>query len=474
MNFKLFINLLFVFAVQAVHAQPNSSVEFYCSDAELEKGFAWARHQALAYVNDKNDPVGPWYEASLPGRDAFCMRDVSHQLIGANVLGLAHINKNLLQKFAKSIAASRDWCGYWEIDKLDRPAPVDYKNDQDFWYNLPANFDVIDACYRQYLWTGDDLYLNDPAFRNFYMRSCDDYVKQWDKNGDGIMEGTFASKPTYRGIGSYNEEQEGITGSDLIGAQFIGYRAYADLLDLASKDNHPNAKAYRAQAEALQENFIYAWWDVKENFPFQFLKKDGSKIHNNPLQLFLLRWNMLHGDRAKRILNVLLQERSKMNVEMFSYFPLEQFRYGNDHTKAIILLKELMSPNLKRREYPEVSYAALEATAMGLMGIQPDASKNSIITLPRLTSNMTAEIKHLPILKTILTIKHGPNRTTLINEGNESIYWKACLNGTFINFSVNTSRMPAQWEKSMSEHTISFVTVEVKPGEHLQVEPILN
>jgi len=28
---------------------------------------------------------------------------------------------------------------------MEPTAPVDYKSDADFWYNLPANFDIIDA-----------------------------------------------------------------------------------------------------------------------------------------------------------------------------------------------------------------------------------------------------------------------------------------------------------------------------------------
>ncbi len=149
------------------------------------------------------------------------MRDVSHHAIGASVLGLSDINKNLLTHFVKSISESKQWCGYWEIDKYDRPAPVDYKSDIDFWYNLPANFDLMNAIFRQYLWTGDDIYLNDSSFKKFYARSCTDYVNAWDINKDGIMEGT-KGKIHYRGIGSYNEDKFGETGNDLVAAQIVG------------------------------------------------------------------------------------------------------------------------------------------------------------------------------------------------------------------------------------------------------------
>ena len=69
------------------------------SNAALVAGFDWAKAQALAYVY-RGDPVGDWYEAALPGREAFCMRDVAHQSTGAQLLGLADCNYNMLYRFA--------------------------------------------------------------------------------------------------------------------------------------------------------------------------------------------------------------------------------------------------------------------------------------------------------------------------------------------------------------------------------------
>src|SRR6266576_835748 len=96
------------------------------SDASLAAGFGWARRQGLAYAFS-GDPVGEWYEAALPGRQAFCMRDVAHQSMGAHFLGLAHHTHNMFRRFAENVSDSRDWCSYWEIDRDNRPAPVDYK-----------------------------------------------------------------------------------------------------------------------------------------------------------------------------------------------------------------------------------------------------------------------------------------------------------------------------------------------------------
>lgn len=50
-------------------------------DTALVKIFDWAVSNSNWYVGEDSDPVGPWYEAALPNRQAFCMRDVSHQCI---------------------------------------------------------------------------------------------------------------------------------------------------------------------------------------------------------------------------------------------------------------------------------------------------------------------------------------------------------------------------------------------------------
>ena len=147
-------------------------------DARLVDAFAWAARQASAFAF-QGDAVGPWFEAALPGREAFCMRDVSHQVLGAHALGMRMHVRNMLHRFAEQISAERDWASLWEIDRHGRPAHADYRNDHDFWYNLPANFDVLDAAWRMYQWSGDPAYINDDVFRSFYDHSVTDYVERW-------------------------------------------------------------------------------------------------------------------------------------------------------------------------------------------------------------------------------------------------------------------------------------------------------
>ncbi len=69
------------------------NLEFSCSLSELNRGFSWAKEQALAYVHDGEDPVGLWYEAALPARDAFCMRDTAHHAQARQPSGFPLIRK---------------------------------------------------------------------------------------------------------------------------------------------------------------------------------------------------------------------------------------------------------------------------------------------------------------------------------------------------------------------------------------------
>ena len=75
-----------------------SRLEFASSDQRLVQGFDWTKRQASDYVFT-DDPVGSWYEAALPGRQAFCMRDTAHQSMGAQALGLSAWTFNMLQRF---------------------------------------------------------------------------------------------------------------------------------------------------------------------------------------------------------------------------------------------------------------------------------------------------------------------------------------------------------------------------------------
>lgn len=226
------------------------------------------------------------------------MRDVSHQALGAHALGLEAWNLNMLQKFAANISESKDWCTFWEINRYDLPVPVDYRNDKEFWYNLPANFDVLDCCWRMFLWTGDKTYIDDPVFLNFYERTIKDYVESWELDLDKVMSRPrFMNRETFnpedsfhicRGIPSYHEENPGETqlGVDLLAFQYAAYRAYAQIMSL--RENPGEAERYLRKAEEIKDLIHQNFWDEKNNGFHTLYRTDGSYTKSGSLQAILL------------------------------------------------------------------------------------------------------------------------------------------------------------------------------------------
>lgn len=355
-------------------------IQFLCGNNQINDGFEWAKNQALAYAHD-SDPVGPWYEAALPRREAFCMRDASHQLSGAHFLGLAAQNKNMMLRFCQGIAESRDWCSFWEIDRYDRPAPVDYTSDADFWYNLPANFDVLDACRRAYRLTGDDAYVLSQDFIRFYERTLNEYVALWDHDGDGIPDrGPGLAR---RGIPSYDESggiENAAVGIDLVAAEIIGYRAGAEMKRLRGEDATDYEEKAMRLTEALQRN----WWDEKEGRFYGVKLQNGSYQHRLGCSHSPLYWAVIADPEKNRALLDGVHESSRQNVivEILSHLPEIFFKHGMPQ-RGMYWLKRCIDPELKRREYPELSYAVVAACVEQLAGLSANAAQSSVTIAPR-------------------------------------------------------------------------------------------
>ncbi len=451
----------------------SSPLEFKSSLAPLNQAFAWAKERALAYVFT-GDPVGDWYEAALPKREAFCMRDVSHQAAGANALGLAAINKNLFRKFAAAISESKDWCAYWEINRHDKPAPIDYRNDKEFWYNLPANFDVLDAIGRQYLWTGDRTYLDDPVFLNFYARTVNDYVERWALAPERIMSRPaimnlavpLDPKDPYqasRGLPSYNEDEEGLNvGADLPAAQYAAYKACALLL--GRRGDAAGAAAWEKKAAEAKGFFHRTWWDPAAGRYFVFHSPDGRFRHGIGQEFLLYFGVTAEGAPTEQAVREAVS-RKDINIEMRAYDPEIFFRHGED-AAALRTILYLCDPSTKRREYPEVSFAVIGALTRGLMGIEPDARDGSVATLSRLPGEVDrVEIENVPVLQTVITVKHsGSARTEFRNVGPGAITWKACFRGHHETIVVDGAARKAEQEKDEAGAVLAFVRLKVEPG----------
>jgi len=455
-----------------------AQVSFTSSDKDIERAFTWAKEMALHYKGAETDPVGPWYEAALPTRYAFCMRDAAHQSVGAEILGMGSENQNMFKLFAKNISAEKNWCSYWEINKWGKPAPADYRNDKEFWYNLPANFDVLFATWRLYQWTGNKYYINDPTFIRFQQKTVGEYIDTWVLAADSLLKRSahlhtpipYNGKDNFqscRGLPSYSEGIPDMkTGVDLVAALYRGLQTYADIL--ASKGLHTEAKVYGRKAEQYRQALEADWWNNKEGSYYAYYGGNDKFSNDNPGP-FLLWFDALK-DTARVRANLAQIAATNINIETTSYLPFLFYNNGDWATARKYILY-LSDPATPRREYPEVSFGVIEGIVQGLMGIIPDGQAGTISTLFKSTSGGTASVNNLPVLQTTVNLSHINNhRSVITNLGHRSFKWKAIFTGNYKHAAVNNVILATKLETDKQGKAISWVKVVVKPGRHVKID----
>ncbi len=471
----ILVFIVFLFPVscgtgyQKNRAGESRKVSFSSSDSMLVNIFNWAKTRSDSFVGKDSDPVGPWYEAALPGREAFCIRDVSHQSVSAEILGHSNQNLNMLRKFVENISESKDWCSYWEINRYNKPAPVDYSSDDDFWYNLNANFDLVDACFKLFRWTGDTTYINDESFDRFFRITLNEYVERWQLQPDRIMErparmnirpGTVRFREA-RGIPSYDESQEDISVSgDLLGMIYNGFMTYSKILEL--RGNVELSKKYRVTADKYASLIDSLWWDEKTGSYNGFYRRDGNFRPGGSGQSEFLLWYGAIRDPQR--IEKSLQELSNSQVEVLSYLPALFYRYSHNE-EAYGFLCKLYSD--KRRDYPEASAGILEGIVRGTMGIEPDAAENLVATCPRLTGKTDwAMLEDLKVFCGKISVKHESNYSSVFeNKTQAEVKWRAMFNGRFEKIKVNGKEINSAFVTDGPNGTLSFVDINIPAGQ---------
>lgn len=450
--------------------EEKKEFRFSSSDKNLERTFYWSKKMALSYAHDNTDPVGYWYEAALPGRNAFCMRDASHQSIAAEMLGLSKHNLNIMEKFAENISESKDWCSHWEIDKWNNSCPADYVDDANFWYNLNANFDVIFACWRLYEWTGDERYLKNEKLDKFYKLSVNEYVERWLLEPENILlrQPEMNVKPTtqgryreVRGLPSYVENYPGLTNSsDLVASLYGGLHAYSQMLAVLGQKSESEKCFY--QAEEYRRNLEENWWNDEINAYHTFWTKENKFADGEGLT-YMLWFNAAQQPERIRGTIAKMMARKNWNIENISHFPLLWYRYGYTD-EAYKILETII--NAHRREYPEVSYGMIEGIVSGTMGIQPSASQKRVTTLPKIKGEHSMQIEDLPMLGGHVTVKHEGNKSSrLVNNTPDKLTWEAAFMGEVNEINVNGKKQKTQTRTDIMGNKISYVEVEVPIGE---------
>ncbi|WP_315823946.1 hypothetical protein [Paraflavitalea speifideaquila] len=202
------------------------------------------------------------------------------------------------------------------------------------------------------------------------------------------------------------------------------------------------------------------WWD-KESALYRTHITNQGVFGKGEGETFLLWFNALNDSgRIRKTIAHLINNES--NVENLSYQPYQLYKYGY-WDKAYNYILYLTNPTTKRRDYPEVSFGAIEGIVQGLMGVDVDARFNRVTTLYRNRTADSAVISHLPVLSTSVTISHWANGSSITNEGKQPVNWQVACNGRIPFIEVAGRKMKTTQECGIMGDFISYVEVRVPP-----------
>lgn len=394
----------------------------HSNDATIQQLFDWATYAVSRYVGNEADSVGPWY-ATVP--NGFCVRDVSHMCMGQELNGYSKENVNMMHKFAQSISESKDYCSYWIITKDNEPAPIDFVSDQHFLYSLNANFDMLQACYRLYQWTGNTVYLEDSTFSHFYEATIKQYRESWQLGVDQIMERPMILLSSRRGIPSYEKEVDSLSVSaDLIAVIYKALLSYGNIALL--KGDAVAANDYWDQAKSYADLFHANWWHNSTQCCYAY--KKGNELVEGGDNLYPLWFGLVdsHPKRVNNLLTHLLLGESEKKEK--SFYPMLFYRYGKNE-EAYRCMKELFVDG--NRDIPQIHSTMIEALVCGLAGVDANVTTNRITTVPRFTEETKwVAIENIPVFSGRISVFHQSERKTqFLNKSNDEVIWRAMFPG---------------------------------------------
>ena len=453
---------------------PDSVSSFITTDKPLRQAYEWARSMAISYMHDDGDSVGFWYEAALPKREAFCMRDVAHQSVAAHVLGAQAHNKNMLGRFAANITQGKDWCTYWEITRNGLPCPDDYANDSAFWYNLNANFDIVQACMKMYDWTADTCYINGSDFSRFHNLTFHQYVGHWQLGPNEIMhrpllmhQPAAAQKGNIfhkcRGLASYVENFPGLTASaDLLASLYAGYKAYGRICRKGLRiDESQRCDSLAACYRQLLDSM---WWNDRGKQYYAFYTADHQFFSGEGIPFILWFGAASQPERITASIDSITSK--EWNVESLSYLPALLYRYGyNKRARQYIV----SLPAMSRCEYPEVSFGIVEGVVGGVMGIQPHDGQE-LLTEHHAEPATRSEICNVPLWDgTISLCHHGLTESTLTNHTQRTFRWKASFAGYHRKAMIAGKPHTLHAVSDGLGHIHSVAETDILPGQTLNI-----
>jgi hypothetical protein len=412
--------LVAIFTLLAAPARasepPPLSLETF--NPKLAAAFRWATVKALSYVQTGKTGVVdrhernragtgevkymPCYWAGYTWRTAFYSRDYCHQAPGAHLLGLQNENLAMLRAFASTSTAGRKWFPLWALNFDGSPFKLDWGDDHSFVREVPAVFELVEQCQRQYLWTGNPAYVQDPVLWNFCTKVVTEFIDLHDTRiPNGVAEGD-GSGDIFRGSATYNEIRSPlIEAGDGIACQYQALLAYARLL-AARGENEPS-KVFEAKAEKLKAFFNTQWGVKKGAEPYvrgydvrgQILTDFGLENSWFMPMKFITEPSPKTDAYLDFIAQALDSKGKPGNLEAISYLPGVFFPYNRAEDAWKWLEYIIDAPD---REYPEISYTLIGHVVEGLLGVEPNALESSFATVPRLPRAVAdAGVQNIPL-----------------------------------------------------------------------------
>ena len=467
----------------------------------LEEGFNWASNKTQQFVmTGKTGPIDnggkpnaayiPSYWAGYYNRTAFYGRDFVHQATGAELVGLTEENYRMFEAFAKTATETNHWYAVWALNFDGSIYYLDYNSPDSFVREIPAQFELVEKAYKQFLWSGDERYLSDEMFA-FYTNVMTKYLKTHDENGNGVAQEIGTG--IFNGSATYNERggRRVIEAGDAIGAQYQATLAYAGFCK--ARGDEQAAQQWLEKAAALKKYFNEEW-SVADGMESTYVSAwgyDGTKYSDfsKETSWFLpLKMITEPGERTDKYLDFIAQNlgngrgttpTAPNNIEAYTYIPDMFFLYNRNNEawkwmKYILSVRDDPHENASQGsngDYPEISYTLVSQTVEGMMGVTPNAQEKTVMTVPRLPDEVgyvTLKYQQLGDNEIRLTHK-GNTASTMTNVSGETLHWKASFYGEFASLRANGVRMQAQQE-TINGLTVSYVTVPVAAGQSVTVE----
>lgn len=121
-------------------------------------------------------------------------------------------------------------------------------------------------------------------------------------------------------------------------------------------------------------------------------------------------------------------------------------------------------------DYPEISFTFISQVIEGMMGIEPDAGKGFVNTLPRLPDEVKDIFAdHVCCRNLWFGLRHKKNESSILeNEGEAPIIWEAGFYGAYKWNRVRNDLRTAK-HKMVNGKVVSYVTTSVEAGESVAV-----